>query len=188
MPSDSRRASHETLNTGNRPFPQTLIWLIRLLLSTLWPGRPQRRPNTVRLPNTLVAFVQLLVELQNIGYPGHWMAEFLQSMLANNIATDQLVYDGQLPRPVSDLLKRGPIHRIRLDPWQADLEGIVATSLHGIPFAFQIPRELSANDVGTFKARVDGDMLYQMRIVPSADPVLSLLFYKDAAELHPRIR
>jgi hypothetical protein len=144
----------------------------------------------VKLPNTLVVFVALLGELNNIGYPSHWLADFIQSLISDNIITDRLVYRETIPRPVSELSVKGVIHRIRVDPWLADLEAILTSSLDGLAFALQMPTGFATNpdEIGHYKASIDPNMFYTNPFMkfPVHDAVLALLFYKDVKTLDAR--
>ncbi|KIJ64313.1 hypothetical protein HYDPIDRAFT_112299 [Hydnomerulius pinastri MD-312] len=189
------KAVMELLTLGGSQLPRPLnslasrvelqAWLSRLLLCILWPGQAQQRPNLVRIPANLVTFVNLLVRLHEIGYPSHWLADYLQSMLSNNLITDRAVYTQDIPRPVSELKNVVPRHRVRLDPYQAELEGIIAVSLQGLPFAVQIPPGLAADaaDIAQYKARVAEPAIFTTSFFgssfkfPPQDPVISLMFY-----------
>ena len=165
-------------------------WLIRLFMATVSPGRSQRRPNFVKLPNTLVVLVALLGELKNIGYPSHCLADFVQAVISDNIVTDRPIYRESIPRPVSELAVSGRLHRIRVDPWLADLEVILASSLDGLPFAFQMPTGFATNtgEIGHYEASIEANMFYTNPMVrfPENDAVLALLFYQDAKILDAR--
>ncbi|KAG5637440.1 hypothetical protein H0H81_004549 [Sphagnurus paluster] len=195
------KAVIERLKLTKSPLPRPLSalascenlrdWLAGLFIATVSPGTFQQRPHFVKLPNTLVVFVALLIELRDIGYPSHWLAEYLQVLLSGALITDRLAYRNQIPRPISDLRKRGDQHRLRIDPWLSDLEAILASSRGGLPFALQMPVGLDtkADDIGHYKASISANMFYSSPIVrfPENDAVLSLLFYRDAKEFHPKI-
>ncbi|KAF8958545.1 hypothetical protein BDZ97DRAFT_1906448 [Flammula alnicola] len=194
------KAVHDVLTLASHPLPRPLTalasreylqsWLARLLLSFVWPGSAQVRPNTIKLPSNLVSFIRLLVELRHIGYPSHWLSDFLHAVLNGTLQIDNAVYQGKLPRPVTDLHKRVAVHRVRLDPWYAEFETILASARHGLPFALQLPEGFatSVDDVGLFRATVAPNMLFSSPMValPKNDSVIALLFYKSQAELHPR--
>ena len=178
------------LTLGASPLPRPLnslasredlcAWLTRLFLCIIWPGLCKARPDNVRIPDNLVAFICLLVQLHSVGYPGHWLADFLQSILSNNLSTSRNVWNGALPRPVSDLYESSPLHKARLDPWEAELEAIVATSLQGLPFAVQMPSAFASDskDIGLFKAKVTEIPALKFFNPIQIDPVISLVFYK----------
>jgi hypothetical protein len=93
---DEYDARGDNIILGNKSWPRPLDelasrkelapWLHQLLVNTLVPGvSPQamgrfQAPNmamSVRMPNNLVAFAGLLIYLHTIGYPGHWLGEFV---------------------------------------------------------------------------------------------------------------
>ncbi|KAJ7327536.1 hypothetical protein DFH08DRAFT_940827 [Mycena albidolilacea] len=100
-------------------------WLTRVLLYTCVPGTPGMQVVRVRMPNNLVAFIRLLVHLHAVGYPAHWLAEFLQTVLSDTLVTDVVPYTGTFPIPLSDLGRSVPARRVRLDPWLAELENVL---------------------------------------------------------------
>ncbi|KDR73934.1 hypothetical protein GALMADRAFT_250621 [Galerina marginata CBS 339.88] len=168
-------------------------WLSRLLLSLVSPGMSKARPDLIKLPNNLVAFVRLLVELRNIGYPGHWLSGFMHAVLGGTLEVDHLTYKGSLPRPVSELHQRSPLHRVRLDPWCAELETILVSARHGLPFPVQIPAGASSgantpDDIGLYKASPAPNHFFSSSMFrfPPNDSVIALLFYKNQSELPKR--
>ncbi|KAJ7082632.1 hypothetical protein B0H15DRAFT_852172 [Mycena belliarum] len=148
-------------------------WLVRVFLCTLINGR---RNTTAKIitPNTLVTFMHLLIHLHRVGYPGHWLADFLQSVLANELVTNILPYTGVLPISLRhDWTGGRPDARLCLDPWVPDMEAIVARIRPALPFALALPASfLAPADVGRFSARV--------RCYPTAaalEPIAVLLFF-----------
>ncbi|KAJ7609070.1 hypothetical protein FB45DRAFT_945295 [Roridomyces roridus] len=173
---------------------ELITWLTRVLLYTVLPSSAQQGPFRVRLPNNLVAFVALLMHLSSIGYPGHWLGEFLQNVLEGRLTTDIAPYAAKFPIPVSDMTRRVARRVVRLDPWVVELETILATGLHGITFHVSLPRKdfevLSHTDIAMFEATVDSSdpwlaMSHMMGSNPQPveDPVVCLLFYKTSLKL-----
>ncbi|KAJ7780170.1 hypothetical protein DFH07DRAFT_465077 [Mycena maculata] len=167
--------------------PELITWLTRVLLYTVLPSSAQQGRFRARLPNNLVAFVSLLLHLRGVGYPGHWLSEFLQAVLSGRLVTDIAPYTDKWPIPVSDIKRRVPTRAVRLDPWTAELESIIATALQGIPFHIPLPDDFAAHhtDIGTFEAAVEasspwmGFMMGTMvNPMPVEDPVVCLLLYK----------
>ncbi|CAA7271282.1 unnamed protein product [Cyclocybe aegerita] len=195
----NNKAIMDVLTLAPNPLPRPLAslasrehflsWLTNLLVYHVVPGKAQPRPNTVKQPNNLVCFVRLLVELRNVGYPAHWLSEFLQGVLSGTLTTDRLAYKKELPRPVSEMQERTAVHRVRLDPWHAELEMILASARHGLPFAVNLPEGYasSVDNIGYFKASVVPNMAFGSSFgLPPQDNVVALLFYTTASELHPR--
>lgn len=171
---------------------ELITWLTRILLNTVLPTSVRQGQFRARLPNNLVAFVALLMHLASLGYPGHWLGEFLQTVLSGRLLTDIAPYTGKLPIPVSDINRRVKERVVRLDPWTVELGTILVTALHGIPFYVALPKEfqtLSHTDIGTFEAKVEFSgpwMGFMMgTLMPVEDPVVCLLFYKSSIGLRP---
>ena len=119
------------LGTRKLPLPfselasreQLFTWLSRVLIYTVIPGHGgSSRGFRVRLPNNLVAFFDLVIYLHGVGFPGHWLSEFLQSILNNNLITDVAPYVGRWPIPVSDMKRRVPRRKVNLEPWLVEID------------------------------------------------------------------
>ncbi|KAJ7498066.1 hypothetical protein B0H11DRAFT_1998531 [Mycena galericulata] len=170
--------------------PELITWLTRVLIYTILPSSSGQNRFRARLPNNLVAFISLLMHLRGVGYPGHWLSEFLQTVLSGRLVTDIAPYTDKWPIPVSDVNRRVPARPVRLDPWIAELEAILATGLQGIPFHVPLPDDFAAShtEIGTFEATVEssspwmGFMMGTMvNPMPVEDPVVCLLLYKPSS-------
>ena len=80
-------------------------WLTPILLYTIVPGHGGLKSVHVSLPNNLVAFINLLVYLHGGGFPGHWLSDFIWSVLADNLVTDIARCLGKWPIPVLDITR-----------------------------------------------------------------------------------
>ncbi|KAL6301519.1 hypothetical protein BKA93DRAFT_796987 [Sparassis latifolia] len=159
-------------------------WPTRTLLYIIIPASSdEQATNVVRLPHNLVAFFGLLVHLQHVGYPSHWFTDFVQTMLYNNVATDIAPYLGSAPIPVSDISRRVPMRKIRLDPWFAEFENILALTYKGLPFAVSLPDSFaqSHTDIGLFESASSPLFPVALDRIPS----VCLLFYKPGAGMDP---
>ncbi|KAJ7452811.1 hypothetical protein FB451DRAFT_1373943 [Mycena latifolia] len=156
-------------------------WLIRVFLCTLVNGR-RNRITKILTPSTLVAFMHLLIHLHKVGYPGHWLGDFLQNVLCNNLVTNILPYTAMLPISLGhDWTQGRPDARLRLQPWIPDLEAIVARIRPALPFAFALPPSFPVpTDIARFRAKIRP---YEAASTP--DPIASLLFF-DAAKVRLR--
>ncbi|KAJ7483291.1 hypothetical protein FB451DRAFT_1234002 [Mycena latifolia] len=170
--------------------PELITWLTRVLLYTVLPSSSHDGQFRARLPNNLVAFVSLLLHLRGVGYPAHWMSEFMQTVLSGSLVTDIAPYAEKWPIPVSDMARRVSARAVRLDPWTAELETILALAHQAIPFCVHLPENFAAHhtDIATFEARVEetspwmGSMMGTMvNPMPVVDPVVCLLLYKPSA-------
>ncbi|KAF6743653.1 hypothetical protein DFP72DRAFT_827356 [Ephemerocybe angulata] len=170
--------------------PELFSWLTKLFLSHIHPGYTQPRPRLVKMPNGLPAFFGLLVRLREIGYPGHWLSEWVQNVLDGEASADSLIYKDTLPRPLREKGGgRAPLHKVRLDPWLLELEWILATGKDSLPFSVRLPPSIfdgkeatRYRDIGTFEAKgleptIEYGMFY------NHDAVAALLFYKSTKDI-----
>lgn len=186
-----------TLNSY-QPLPQPLealatkrevfMWLTKLFLSHIHPGYTEPRPRLVKMPNGLPAFFGLLVRLREIGYPAHWLSEWVQNIVDCEAIADSLVFKSTLPRPVREK-KVAPEHKVRTDPYLLEIEKILAVGNESLPFSVRLPRSVfegkeatSYRDIGTFEATgleptIEYGMFY------NHDAVAALLFYKSTRDV-----
>jgi hypothetical protein len=165
---------------------ELITWLTRVFIYTIVPGSGGLGPFRARLPNNLVAFVGLLVHLQGVGFPSHWLSDFLQSILSDNLVTNIAPYQGKWPIPVSDITRRVTRRKVHLDPWLAELETILATAYEGIPFLVPLPSGSARShyDVGTYEAKLEGSYnIGSMLNHPSRDPIVFLMFYRPGQDV-----
>lgn len=162
---------------------ELLTWLIRVFVCTILPGHSGQGSYRARLPNNLVAFVGLMIHLQEVGFPSHWLTDFLQCIISDNLVTDIAPYLGKWPIPISEINRRMATRKVRLDPWRAELETILVTAYHGIPFVLSLPSNFvkSYTDIGIFETKVQ-ETPYQFGL-PAYDPVVSLIFYKPSEHI-----
>lgn len=160
-------------------------WLTRQVISTIRSGQSENAVTRVVLPNNFVAFIGLLVHLHSVGYPGHWLTDFLNTILADNLVTDIAPYVGILPIPVSEIRRRVPRRKVRLDPWLADLENILAPSWRGLPFPISLPANFAKTpeEIGTYAAScsINNPMVEMFH---PGDPTIILVFYKATPSIN----
>ncbi|KAA1474604.1 hypothetical protein DENSPDRAFT_824616 [Dentipellis sp. KUC8613] len=188
------KAFFGTIIMGGLPLPRPLpelasrteltTWLTRVLLNTLFPPCAGASMVSARSPNNLVAYVHLLLHLHRVGFPAHWLSEYVQALLAGRLVTDIAPYGRAMPIPLSYMQARVPRRAVRTDPWLAELETLLATAYEGLPFPVRLPAGFasSAADIAVYEARVEG--------APAASPwggggvpmqaTTSLLFYKPS--------
>ncbi|KAI0366567.1 hypothetical protein BV20DRAFT_1002228 [Pilatotrama ljubarskyi] len=165
-------------------------WLMRVLFNTLIPGRTRMPPETVRLPNNLVAFFGLLMHLHRVGFPPHWLSDFLGRVLSGSMVSDIAPYDGLWPIPLEDMRRRVPSRRVRTDAWLVEFENIIATAYDGIPFpiASLLPADFTRDreDIRVWEAKVTATIPFTATYSPFMgygspyEPVTRLLFYRPA--------
>ncbi|KII91875.1 hypothetical protein PLICRDRAFT_157310 [Plicaturopsis crispa FD-325 SS-3] len=167
---------------------ELVSWLTRVFLYTIIPGTAGTGPFRARLPNNLVTFVNLLIHLHGVGFPAHWLAEFLQSILSDTLVTDIGPYTQKWPIPLSDMSRRVPRRKVRLDLWRAEFENILAVAHAGLPFSIPFPADFARSyaDIGLYEAVVkptDREMPGTIfNPLPAWDPVVCLLFYKQSVD------
>ncbi|KAK0461720.1 uncharacterized protein EV420DRAFT_124965 [Desarmillaria tabescens] len=165
---------------------ELIMWLTRVLISTILPPRPPN-PSVVlsgriRYPNNLAAFFGLLMRLRAIGYLTHWVSEFLNDIVTDKLVTDIVPYCDDVPNGIhpSTLEKwRGPCRRVNLDPWQVELETMIALSYEATPFP--TTGSLRQDDIGTYEASLSPNEFGPatlMGMFGNHDPVFNLVFYK----------
>lgn len=88
--------------------PELTSWLTRVFFSIILPGKTHEfgMRTYVRYPNSLAAFVELLVHLHAVGYPTHWLSDFVSIMLTDALTTDVALYQGKYPCPSSEMSRR----------------------------------------------------------------------------------
>ncbi|KAI1786363.1 hypothetical protein LXA43DRAFT_1034112 [Ganoderma leucocontextum] len=162
-------------------------WLTRLLFNTFIPGHTGFRPANVRLPHNLVAFFAILMYLHRIGYPAHWLSEFLARILSGKVHSDIRQYDDFYPIPVSERTVRVKPRTVRTDPWLVEFETILATAYHGIPFpiATALPPDFSRNasDIAVWEVAATPAQVFSTRPMfnfsSPYDPRAQLLVYRS---------
>ncbi|SJK99726.1 uncharacterized protein ARMOST_03037 [Armillaria ostoyae] len=172
-------------------------WLTRVLLATIFPpafANPMQQMLRVRYPSNLVAFITLFLRLHEIGYPSHWLSEYLQTILSDSLVTDIAPYAGDPPIPLSELGRRGPTRRrMNLDPWRVEFENILALSYEALPFPVALPSDFARcyDEIGIFEAPFSEfmfDHATSMGMTPQFEPVLSLVFYKQGLASVARVK
>lgn len=191
----SNEAMHHMIIVGNRELPrplhelaargELLAWLSRVLIYTLIPGTGGQTAFRARLPNNLSAFIHLLIHLRTVGYPAHWLGDFLQTIVSGTFITDVVPYLGKWPIPVSDINNRTTSRAVRLDPWKLELEAILAIAYQALPFSVSIPRDYTRlhEDIAIFEAtaQASNSLMGSMHSpVLIADPGACILLYKPS--------
>ena len=140
----------------------------------------------VKAPNNLVAFVNLLAHLCDFGFPGHWISDYVQNMLADKVLT-RAIPASQLPIPISDR-QVGADRKLGLGPWVAELETVLASVRKGLPFFVSLPSDggsvvaTELEDIGKFEAKVRSlpELSPVQLLFSPLDPIGTLLFWKPS--------
>ncbi|KII94960.1 hypothetical protein PLICRDRAFT_33788 [Plicaturopsis crispa FD-325 SS-3] len=168
---------------------QLTTWLTRVLFGILINGNPFPLPRRVDLPNNLAAlFTGLLPYLHKIGFPSHWLSDWVQAVLDDSIVTDIEAYTGRLPIPAASAANTKPApRRVHLSAWHADIEAILARTRQALPFALLLRPDFPAlSDIAAY--RVTGAAAIDLRqhkyydvykdLASPTVRVVQLMFYK----------
>ncbi|KAG2006762.1 hypothetical protein CC2G_014507 [Coprinopsis cinerea AmutBmut pab1-1] len=77
-------------------------WLTALLFAIISDGQADAPPNDQTTSLTLGGFFELLVHLHRVGFPGHWMGDFVGDLVEGRIETRVRPYHGTLPREICE--------------------------------------------------------------------------------------
>jgi len=184
-----------TLVPSNQAYPLPLSrlagrqelyhWLTRILLYTIVP--PQPRPDLLRprLPNNLTAFLNILFHLHSIGYPGHWLSQFLSDVVTDQLYSTAVPYLGKTIIPLSEHGRTAAKRKLHLNPWLPDFELLVSSAYEALPFPVTLPdghseddfHIASMDDMGCYEAKItQWSVSSMMPFLNNGDFVLSLIF------------
>ncbi|KAI0366581.1 hypothetical protein BV20DRAFT_1124210 [Pilatotrama ljubarskyi] len=165
-------------------------WLTRVLFNTFITGHSQLPPNNVRLPHNIVAFFGLLMHLHRVGFPAHWLSDFLARVLSGRMTSDIAPYHGEWPIPVQDLKRRVQPRTVRTDAWLVEFENMIATEYYAIPFAIAtaLPADFSRDpdDIQMYEAQLTATLPFSMTwnvflgYASPLEPTSRLLFYRPS--------
>ncbi|KZV73536.1 hypothetical protein PENSPDRAFT_648881 [Peniophora sp. CONT] len=139
------------------PREDVVRWLTRILLNILWAGDLTMKQDCmfghgVRHMMNLNAYVGLLLYLPKLGYPAHWVSDFLQVLLSDKLSSDVDIFVGPLPIPTSYSKKRVPMRKLYLAPWITELRTVLA---HAAPFApFPLPQISGRDSISIFEGNL----------------------------------
>jgi hypothetical protein len=163
-------------------------YLTHLLLCILCSARPDMPPARVDLPNNINAFFHVLVHLHRVGFPSHWIGDFMHSVVSDTLVTDIKPYLGTLPILPTEVTKRflNAPRKVHLGAWQAELQTIFALTKATLPFSVALPADYpSINDIGTYKAKVTPidlqrhrDLFSWGQLISPLIKAIGLMFYR----------
>ncbi|KAF5371689.1 hypothetical protein D9758_003390 [Tetrapyrgos nigripes] len=167
-------------------------WLTRILLNTIAPGDAQRDRWRVRLPNNLTTFLNILLHLHNIGYPGHYLSHFLSDVVTDSLYSTAVPYVGQAPIPLREHDRSVPKRKLHLHPWMLDFELMISSAYEMLPFPLLLPNDsqkseddfhvASMDEMGCYEANMTQWALsYNTPFLFNNDPTLSLVFRQPGA-------
>ena len=146
-------------------------------------------PGRIRLANSPVAFFRLLLYLHSIGYPSHWLSEYLQSVLCNNLITEAIGAK-ELPIPVSHAKIFLDARKVDLAPWIPEFEMLLVSTRVGLPFHVRLPADFvtTSDEIGTYEAnyRWFGPTNFFGGSLFPHDFVAMLVFWRSNSIMYPK--
>ncbi|KAK7056830.1 hypothetical protein VNI00_002547 [Paramarasmius palmivorus] len=174
---------------GARPIPfeqlppreDLKVWLTRILLSIITPGTASTDNRRLIYPHTLAIFIWLLLRLQKLGYPSHWLSEYLQSVIDDDLTSRVVPHLGARPSRGTRL---GPNRHLNLHPWRLELETILALAYEALPFPIQLPNDFALDHtaIASYEAPVPAFNEHTLQMACGYDPSFFLVFFKVGNE------
>ncbi|KAL7624490.1 hypothetical protein AAE478_006055 [Parahypoxylon ruwenzoriense] len=114
-------------------------WLFSHFLKTCLPfARPPADFDLVISPHNMTVFLRLLVQVAELGYPGHWLSAIITSLSDGEITTT-----ARAPRRyVLDCAAVDKVHPYRtvcVKPWAAEFTTLITMWRELLPFAVVVP-------------------------------------------------
>lgn len=164
-------------------------WLCRLLIYTLIQPASTLHMFRVVYPHNMVALVKILQRLLEVGFPAHWISEFLQQVLNDKLVTNVPPYLGNLPIPPLEVKRTVQNRQVYLGPWLVDLETILAVGFGAVPFPLTLPPGFAKTyeEIGMYEAPMQSS--FDLAFMPRSsnpDGVVSLVFYKANRRVIPK--
>jgi hypothetical protein len=146
-----------TLIPPPKPFPLPLSelatrdelyhWLSRILLHIIAQAQPKPIPSRPRMPNNLVALLHIILHLHMIGFPAHWLSQFLSDIILDKLYTTAPIYTtGLLPVELSERDRTVKRRKLHLAPWIVDFELILSLAYEMLPIPLFLPTKASEDD------------------------------------------
>ncbi|THU91070.1 hypothetical protein K435DRAFT_968380 [Dendrothele bispora CBS 962.96] len=165
-------------------------WLTKIMLYTIAPAIPLLEPMRARYPNNLTPFFHLLFHLHSVGFPDHWLSQFLSDVISDKVYSTAAPYLGETPIPLSEYGRCVPKRKLHLDPWLPDFELVLSSAYDALPFPLIAPDGRSEDDfhvcsmdeMGRYQAKVSSwSISVIMPNFLNIDSSLSILFRKPGA-------
>ncbi|ESK89838.1 hypothetical protein Moror_823 [Moniliophthora roreri MCA 2997] len=157
-------------------------WLTRTLLGIIAAGSTGRDiAIRVQFPHTLTIFIWLLIRLHQIGYPSHWLSDYLHTLVHDQLITEVVEYRGHAPIPMSHKGKRGPSRKLNLDPWRIEFETLLALTSEALPILPPLPDDFAqqAMDIATFEAPTPHFGFVTMSLAHGFHTVFMLIIHRS---------
>ncbi|EEB92508.1 hypothetical protein MPER_08969 [Moniliophthora perniciosa FA553] len=126
-------------------------------------------------------FIWLLIRLHQIGYPSHWLSDYLHTLVHDQLVTEAVEYRGDAPIAMSHKGKRGPSRKLNLDPWCIEFETLLALTSEALPILPPLPDGFAqqAMDIATFEAPTPHFGFVTMSLAHGFHPVFVLVIHRS---------
>ncbi|KAF8827058.1 hypothetical protein HHX47_DHR5000531 [Lentinula edodes] len=145
------------LTPPSQPFPlplsqlasrvELIHWLSRVLVYTLAPPQSRMEAFRVMYPNNLVPFLNILLHLQTVGFPSHWLSEFLHDVLHDRLMSTATPYSGTMPTPIIEAKRVVQRRKLFLDPWKVDWENMLSIAHEALPFPIHVAHDSTSDEI-----------------------------------------
>ena len=117
------------------PRASLMKWLWALLLKTILPvNRSEFQFNYLILsPMNMTPMFRILIHLRHLGYPSHWLSDFLTQFLSNNAVTSARP-PKTCPLDIGESTRDNPTIRISVAPWVPELTSLCLIFQPFMPF------------------------------------------------------
>lgn len=118
-------------------FPRASLmkWLWALLLKTILPVNRSEYHlfNLILSPMNTTIIFRILIHLQNLGYPSHWLSDFLAQSLSNNVVTSARP-PKTCPLDIAESTCDNPMMRLSIAPFVSELTSLSLIFQPFLPF------------------------------------------------------
>ena len=130
MTGSPRRLAKSTFDT----------WIYSHLLKICLPyPREPYSDRPILAPLNLTFFLGLLIEMENAGYPAHWLSAVLQSACSGTIITTARA-SRTIVAEFEPSQCTTPSRKISVAPWRAELTTLLSVWYHILPFGILTPK------------------------------------------------
>jgi hypothetical protein len=150
-------------------------WLYQLFMKTVLPTeRPTEHFELIYSPSNSTAFFRVLETIHGNGYPVHWLADVVLTLLANRVKTTARP-PRSYPLQISETSKEFKEAHVDLSPFMVELRVLTALWLPELPFGLASPLAVP------FPSQIRSCSIKFTETIWRGDtktPVFSLLFCK----------
>lgn len=110
-------------------------WLWALLLKTILPVNRSEHHlyNLILSPMNTTIIFRMLIHLRHLGYPSHWLSDFLAQILSNNVVTSARP-PKTCPLDIAESTRDNPMMRLSIAPFVPELTSLSLIFQPFLPF------------------------------------------------------